>query len=199
MFAVFCTKDKTGSNWCGQIVYKVPEICHGHQDRIKEKSVEGSVGTEQLNSFKNDRQLQAIRKHPSKMLTVCLPTVHASVSTRCQYKGRWKASSEQLWTSLHSCPSDVISGAIHWGPMAKGFGLPEQWCLMSRRGRHYWKYYLPTTVWTIEILQIFLYFRSIHVKGSCYLEIVNFVINMYYSLNWSVSSDKRSHSPMIKK
>ena len=127
------------------------------------------------------------------MLLICQPYMlqySLDVSTRNNW-GSQVNNFEHL--------SFLPAGALHWGPMSRGFGLPEQWYLMSRRGRHDWKHYLPTRVWTIEILQIFLYFRSIHVKGSCYLEIVNFVINMYYSLNWSVSSDKRSHSPMIKK
>ena len=135
MFAVFCTKDKTGSNWCGQIVYKVPEICHGHQDRIKEKSVEGSVGTEQLNSFKNDRQLQAIRKHPSKMLTVCLQTVHASVSTRLSAVGR-------EWGSWKGGPESGMGG------FGSSTVKPNALRLLVTRDpddTHDWKHCLPAT------------------------------------------------------
>ena len=130
MFAVFGTKDKTRSKWCGQIVYKVSEICHGHQDRIKVKSVEGSVGTEQLNSFKNDRQLQAIRKHSSKMLTVRLPTVHASVSTRYQQWG-----------------GDGVPGK---GSQSRGWGglVPVQWSPMHHG---YWSHGTPITHMTENI------------------------------------------------
>ena len=119
MFAVFCTKDKTRSKWCGQIVYKVSKICHGHRDHIKVKSVEGSVGTEQLNSFKNDRQLLAIRKHPPDIITGAVGPGWATC----------KAGPESGMEGSLCSEVQCIMGLITWDP----------------DDTHDWKRYLPAT------------------------------------------------------
>ena len=61
------------------------------------------------------------------MRTARLPTIHASVATRCQYQ--LGSSSGQVWTGLQSWPTGVTS---------RGLGLPYLMSGVQGQGSHIW-------------------------------------------------------------
>ena len=92
------------------------------------------------------------------MCTARLPTI----ATRCQHQ--WGPSSEQVWTGFQSWPSEVTSRGSNASWVMFTWGSPNRcWHLVATgevqriignghmvtlnrmRGRHSWKYYLPTT------------------------------------------------------
>ena len=54
------------------------------------------------------------------MRTACLPTISASVATRCQHL-EGQSSSEQIWTGIQSLPPAWVrarGSPVQWGPIS---------------------------------------------------------------------------------
>ena len=75
-----------------------------------------------------------IRKHSSRMYAGHLPTVRASVATRCQYwwRGGVGSSTEEFWTGLQWwVPDDTSRGARARGPMSDVWLYNEGQCIVA--------------------------------------------------------------------
>ena len=124
------------------------------------------------------------RKHSSRMRTIYLPTICATVANRCQHwwgKG-WGSSSEQIWTGLKSWPPDITSrGSLcievpcqggnmvrsnaSWVTLSHGTPWGQNDCLTDR---HKWKYYLSATSLAVGKYPQ----KTIHILHNCHVDCV---------------------------
>ena len=71
------------------------------------------------------KKFDKTRKHCSMMHTAQLPTIHGSVTTRCQYWWRWVTWNEQVWTGIQSCHQmSLAEGALRWASLDRSLILP---------------------------------------------------------------------------